>query len=268
MRRTVKKLAHRQCENFKNRILKAGLPYDRNSLRLYRRKNSHVGQIALVIGNGPSVDLATLEKFRGAVSFGMNQIFRIFDQTEWRPTYYALSDTLVAENFGKQILDLFHGMILASDHLRDILGPDERILYFRKDHEDYIDELPKFSENCLDVVHGGYTTAYLCMQLGWFFGIRKILTMGIDASYDFANDPVIGRLGTYDVVTPSTSGNWFIPGYFEGNQQMLVPKVKQQVMAYHSAYQFITDHSGTIHNIGKESPLDVFPKTDYKDFLP
>jgi hypothetical protein len=226
-------------------------------------KNNHTGKMALIVGNGPSANIEHLERSSSCISFGMNQVFKIFKDTSWRPTYYALSDTLVAENFGEQILDAYNGTVFASDHLKEILGDHKRIVYFQKSHEDYIDTFPPFSRNCLSVVYGGYTTAYLCMQLSWYFGIRNIATMGIDANYNFASNPCVDRLGIYEIVVPKSDNNWFINDYFTGHEKMIKPKTKQQVLAYHAAKFFIERHGGSIHNIGKDSPLDVFARVDF-----
>jgi hypothetical protein len=250
----------------KPRLLALGLPGDSMSLRLWRLKNAHCGETGLIVGNGPSTTIEALEKTGCMVSVGMNQVFKIFDKTHWRPSYYAISDSVVAENFGERILAAYQGVILASDHLRPVLGADSRIIYFPKDHEVYEEEYPGFSTNCLNVVHGGYTTAYLCMQLFWHFGIRDMLTMGVDAAYDFSGSEKIGELGKYEVVSPGPNENWFIPGYFDSGEKMLKPKVKQQVIAYLAAQQFFSTHGGSIKNVGINSPLNVFEKC-YLDHL-
>jgi hypothetical protein len=248
-------------------FLSFDIPVDKDSRKLFYLKNKHKGQSALIVGNGPSVRIENLENSSGMISFGMNQIFRIFEKTNWRPDYYAISDTLVAENFGDKILSLYNGTILASYHLKQILGSDKRILYFRKDHECYENTNPQFSDNCMKIVYGGYTTSYLCMQLAWFFGMKNMFTMGIDANYDFDDAEKVGMHGNYEVVLTKQKKNWFIPEYFDENEKMIKPKVKQQSLAYYAAKRFIEAKGGNITNVGQDSPLDIFPRKDFESIF-
>jgi hypothetical protein len=188
---------HKTKKLCKCNLLKQGIPCDKHSLALWKLKNTHTGQKCLIVGNGPSSSIEYLDRVSGVISFGMNQIYRIFPETTWRPDYYAISSTVLAENYGKDILASFNGSLLASNHLHPILGDNPRIIYFNKEHEDYDDELPEFSSNCLNIVNGGYTTAYLCMQLAWHFGMRDFLTMGLDASYDFSKVPTESNVGKF-----------------------------------------------------------------------
>ena len=61
---------------------------------LRRFKNSHLGERCFIVGNGPSLKIEDLEKLyvNGEITFAFNMIYKIFDQTLWRPTYYGISD--------------------------------------------------------------------------------------------------------------------------------------------------------------------------------
>ena len=70
--------------------------------------NSHLGESCFVIGNGPSLtaeDLTTLHE-KGIDTFAVNRIFKIFPQTEWRPTYYVSTDAVLV----RDILDDVNAM--------------------------------------------------------------------------------------------------------------------------------------------------------------
>ena len=47
---------------------------------------------AFIIGNGPSLKRTPLDLLRGEVTFAMNRIHKIYDQTFWRPTYWVYTD--------------------------------------------------------------------------------------------------------------------------------------------------------------------------------
>ena len=47
---------------------------------------------AFVVGNGPSLKVEQLNKLIPEVSFGVNRIHLLYDQTRWRPDYYVYMD--------------------------------------------------------------------------------------------------------------------------------------------------------------------------------
>lgn len=47
---------------------------------------------AFVVGNGPSLKAEQLDKLIPEVSFGVNRIHLIYDQTKWRPTHWVMVD--------------------------------------------------------------------------------------------------------------------------------------------------------------------------------
>lgn len=243
------------------------LPADGNDLKLWRCKNRHRDRRAFVLGNGPSLKMEFLARLQGQVSFGMNQVFKCFPQTPWRPTYYVLSDTLVARSHGAAILRTYPGLVFASEHLRPDLGEHRRVVYFRKTNETGELREPEFSPNALWCLVGGYTTAYLCFQLGWFMGVRDFITLGIDASYRFDGAKSHGRTGAYECISNAPSGNYFLPDYIEKDAVMLKPHVAQQVLAYQATRRFVESHGGRVRNAGAGSPLEAFPKISFDELV-
>ena len=61
--------------------------------------NLHRGQRCFVIGNGPSLKAEDLTRIWNLdiPTFACNRIHMIFSQTEWRPTYYFISDAKIVE---------------------------------------------------------------------------------------------------------------------------------------------------------------------------
>jgi len=52
-------------------------------------KDKHKGQRCFVIGNGPSLTPEILDKLRNEYTIAVNRIGKIFNRTDWRPTYYV-----------------------------------------------------------------------------------------------------------------------------------------------------------------------------------
>lgn len=56
-----------------------------------------------VIGNGPSLRAENLSKLTHEASFASSRIYEIYEQTDWRSTYYCIHDMRVAKNNKKDI---------------------------------------------------------------------------------------------------------------------------------------------------------------------
>jgi len=74
--------------------------------KLTQFKDLHQGERAFILGNGPSLKRTDLSKIAGEYSFGMNRLYLIFDETTFRPSYYAVVNHYVLEQFIDEILAL------------------------------------------------------------------------------------------------------------------------------------------------------------------
>ncbi|MBO7254734.1 MAG: hypothetical protein J6V36_05480, partial [Clostridia bacterium] len=62
--------------------------------KLAKLKDSHKGERCFIIGNGPSLSVNDLNKIyeKNIPTFSTNRIFKLFEKTDWRPTYYVSED--------------------------------------------------------------------------------------------------------------------------------------------------------------------------------
>jgi hypothetical protein len=254
---------HSLKQRLVRRLRIAGLPGSRGDLRLWAYKNRHRGRRAFIIGSGPSLKMEQLSRLGGEITFGMNQLYKCFNRTSWRPRYYALSDSLVAERYGYEILSAVRCPLFAAENLREYLARSAGVIYFRKKQETYEDKEPEFSSNPLAYVHGGYTTTYLCFQLAWFMGVREFYTLGIDANYALPATKTLSKDGCWERITNINSDSWFLPDYYESKAVMFKPLVKQQLLAHCASRRFIESHGGSVRNAGADSPLQVFDRVDF-----
>lgn len=50
------------------------------------------GTRCFIVGNGKSLEPLQLDRLKNEVTFGVNRIHLIYEKTEWRPTYWLLTD--------------------------------------------------------------------------------------------------------------------------------------------------------------------------------
>ena len=156
----------------------------RSNRWLKSMKNRYAGKRCFVIGNGPSLTVEDLELLKNEVTFACNRIYRMFEKTQWRPTYYAITDESVARPEDIENVNAFEceQKFFRSQGwyaYRKIKGGCYiHSWYSRK----YLRE-PAFSE---DITKGAYTIAtvtYVLLQIARYMGFSEIYLLGMDHKY-------------------------------------------------------------------------------------
>lgn len=246
-------------------VRNCGIPVSANDLRLRLMKDRHLGQTCFILGSGPSMKMEYLPLLKDHNTFAFNQIFKVFDKTDWRPTYYVIGDSLIAENHRANILKIDKSLLFVSEHIKKILNDREDIIYFRKSHELELDIEPRFSTNAFKVVEGGFTVTFLAMQLAYYLGFREIYLLGVDNNYAPSNIDVTEKVGPYRVIKADHSKSYFIPNMVTDSERVLMPPdPKVQRLAYRSARKFFERNDVRIFNGALDSPLDIFPHRDFR----
>ncbi|WP_435099415.1 hypothetical protein [Halorubrum sp. N11] len=74
-------------------------------MQLEELKNRYDGRVFL-IGSGPSIKQTPLEILRDEYTLAVNTVPDIFNETEWRPSFYVCVDDRIDENHFKEIMNL------------------------------------------------------------------------------------------------------------------------------------------------------------------
>ncbi len=149
-------------------------------------KDKHFGQKCFVIGNGPSlsaIDLQVLHE-KGVTSFGTNRIYKIFDQTDWRPTYYISEDANVLRGVQKEASALSAEAKFIPVNLKwyeDITVAGASYFWM-----DYQSNCPETYNLSIDIPHsvrcrGTVTTT--CVQFAIYMGFSEIYLLGVDHNF-------------------------------------------------------------------------------------
>jgi len=239
----------------------AGWPLTAADRRLAELRDRHRGRRGFVLGNGPSLAVADLDRLRGELTFASNKIYLAFDDTPWRPSYYSVVDLLVARNNAERIrdLDLVH---VHGEHVRPVLGDDPRFLYVH--HLPSIFSKPGWSGDLLAGACGGSTVIYLQLQLAFHLGIREVYLLGVDFSFDVPAGTVTGsetELGD-KVIESRGEVNHFHPDYRKPGEVWTMPKLEEQRRAFRRARRAFEAAGGRLVNASRRTELDVLPRAD------
>ncbi|MGN1134038.1 MAG: 6-hydroxymethylpterin diphosphokinase MptE-like protein, partial [Oscillospiraceae bacterium] len=164
---------------------------DDRYIKLYNVKDKHKGQRCFIVATGPSLTLSDLDMLKGEITFGMNSICRIYDKTEWRPTYYGIQDIFVYPKMKDVIEKYYHNAenVFVSDELSDMYGLSSSYITYPFNsayhlYDQHFNKFySKFSGNAYARVYDGYSITYSLLQIAVYMGFSEIYLLGADCSY-------------------------------------------------------------------------------------
>jgi len=243
-------------------------------------KDRHAGRRAFVIGNGPSLKIADLDRLKGEITFACNKVYLAFVQTDWRPTYYSVSDELVAHNNREVIAGLQLTKIL-SDCVRPYFNFEDASVWIRelpvrgsfKSSDDYDDDgtmSHPFSDNLLVGFYGGGTVTYQMLQLAYYMGITEVVMIGIDFSFQTPKEVTKSGIlaAKHDAALKSEGEvNHFHPDYRKPGELWGIPILALQLRSYRAALKHFQAAGRTVVNASRQTKLEVFPHANLDEIL-
>ena len=214
-------------------------------------------QKCFVIGNGPSLREEDLERIarHHVVSFAANRIYKIFQDTTWRPTYYGVSDTTLFINSKEEIDAIQCKKFLPLDIYDKYVDKRESYGVFSRVPFTFFGLRPKFT-NRIDRRFGeGGTITYHLLQLAVSMGFKEIYLIGCDFSFSFG----IGVDGKY-FEDKSVKLNHHKR---DNNPVDTMPNLLANLRAYQAAEKYTRKHGIKIYNATRGGKLEVFERRDF-----
>ncbi|NDJ52427.1 MAG: DUF115 domain-containing protein [Chloroflexi bacterium] len=241
-----------------------GIPLNANEQRLRRLKDRHRGQRGFVIGTGPSLRVADLDRLHGEVTLSCNRIYLAFDKTDWRPTYYSVYDSLVAEQDAQTIRELSLPKIHGS-RVQPLLDQQEALFVTDLTNPFDSEGEPRFpfSRNLLRGAYGGWTVTYLLLQIAFYLGLQEVYLVGIDFSYSVPKATGSQTERGEVVVASQGESNHFAANYRSSGETWTIPRLDYQRSAYQAARAAFEKAGRVLGNASRETKLDVIPRVDF-----
>ncbi|ODR88361.1 6-hydroxymethylpterin diphosphokinase MptE-like protein [Sinorhizobium alkalisoli] len=220
-------------------------------------RNCHAGRRGFIIGNGPSLRVADLDRLKNEVTFASNKIYLAFKETEWRPTYYTVEDNLVMLQNRREIeaidgpVKLFPSIMMTLVRRRR----NEHIYRYlrRVGREPLCDpDFPGFSTDAVKGIEYGSTVVYSQIQLAVHMGIKTIYLLGLDHRYEVKKVGDDGR--------PIADGerNHFHSEYRRIGERWNPPNLEVLEVSYRKARDICAVLGVQIVNCSRSSALDIF----------
>jgi len=158
--------------------------------------DTHVGETAIVIGHGKSLNDVPRELLSKYPSFGCNHIY----QFDFQPTYYVCVDEVVLKEYPKDIYATVTNVKIAFLH-DDFIGEHIEILrdlYELSNVYLYNRYTARFAD---EIWPSGGTVTYVILKIAYIMGFSTILLVGCDRDKEwnhFSTDyPAFGSRTPY-----------------------------------------------------------------------
>lgn len=247
------------------KFLENHIDYNLNSYRLIKYKNKYYGERCFIIGNGPSLKANDLEKIKGEYSFGANKIFKIFTETNWRPTYLFVEDSLIYEYSYEDYRNLPNIPKFVSSIALDWTElPLLRngIKFF--DYLYYYDIYPKSPPLTVDLTKElwcVYNVGYQMLNAAIYMGFKEIYLLGMDFDYDFSKDKELGENGELEVSGKVV--NHFSKDYLDPGERTHHTDTKYALKGFELIESNSKNLGVKIYNATRGGKLEVFERVNF-----
>lgn len=220
--------------------------------KLLNFKGIHNGERCFIIATGPSLTMEDIESLKNEKTISMNSICKLYDKTDWRPTYFAVQDNLVFESLQEIIRAHKEVPVFISDNIPSKFKREKEWIEFPTDTKYHSYDIlrkkyyAKFSDDAYDIVYDGYSIAYSCIELAVYMGFKEIYLLGADCTY----------LGEKEHFVDS--------GVEDRSRKYATPKL---IVGYEKVKEYADSHGIKVYNATRGGVLEVFPRVNLEDVL-
>lgn len=207
------------------------------------------GDTCIVIGNGPSLKDVPDSFLSRYDTFGTN---RIYLRKGFCPSFYVAVNPLVIQQSTANIRSMeSYAKFIANDYAGSIPGA----------YPLHSAALPYFSFNPWKQIYEGYTVTFVCLQLAYYLGYKRVLLVGVDHKYQYKGMP------NQEVVSEGSDPNHFDPSYFGKGVAWNLPDLENSEKAYWLAKHAFAADGREIINLTTDTALSVFDRQPLGDYL-
>ena len=232
--------------------------------KLASLKDSHKGERCFIVANGPSLTAADLDILskNNEITFAMNRIYKIFNETSWRPTYYVCEDINIFHESTKEINDIPAKLKFVPVNHKWFNGVNiDNAMYFWANYDRKRDFPNSFSPDISKQMDSMGTVTFTCMNIAAYMGFKEIYLLGVDHNYTVT----INEEG--ETVVDNTAKDYFCENYDSDIKDIVVHDMGQNTRAYRKAKAYCDEHGIQIINATRGGKLEVFPRASFDDLM-
>lgn len=233
--------------------------YNDQKKRFERLKNSHYGERCFIIGNGPSLTAKDLDLLKDEFCLAANQIFFMFQNTQWRPSVYLTVnvDTFLAY---QQEINKLECLKFIDKKALDYGIEINNALYLK--HGTFKESEDLFSEDISSYYYNGGTVTYTAIQVAVYMGFKEIYLIGVDNNYTFEKNK-------NGVKIKNDIENHFYKDRDDKKSADLYATVDVDhlTQTFIRANEYAQQHNIKIYNSTRGGKLEVFPRVSLETIL-
>lgn len=233
----------------------------KNGKKIKELKNKYKGRRCFLVGNGPSLkvnDLDLLHK-NNEITFGFNRIYNIFDETEWRPTFYISQDEKILNGSKDEIekLDLKYKFIPINWKWYNGINIKSATYFMMKSPKETNFKPLDFSDDLEKVVYQGGTGMYTAAQLAAYMGFEEIYLIGVDHHFKTS----INNKG--EIIIDNSVKDYFTDKYNEDKKDLYIPNTEKSTFTYVAMKEQCEKRFIRVFNATRGGKLEVFERIEF-----
>jgi hypothetical protein len=214
------------------------------------------GRRAVIIGNGPSLARTDMARLAGEATFGLNRVYKGFEQFGFATTWLVCVNDLVLRQSSKEIAALPMPKFIAWQGRRAVPpGPDVTYLRTRSPRPGFVGDVRR-------ELWEGATVTFVALQLAFHMGFEEVVLVGVDHSFATSGPAhTTVRLDRGD-------GDHFLPDYFPPGFEWQLPDLEMSEYAYELARRHFEAAGRRIIDATIDGKLNVFEKASFDGVFP
>ncbi len=260
-RNRLLRLAYLPFKYLSNRLKTQQYSKTEDSRYLASLRNRYSNQSCFIVGNGPSLSTEDLDRIN-CVSFGSNYIYKIFDQTSWRPQFYCAFDKVVIEKIGDALLSIPVETKFIDSSLGKKYRYDPSIHMINRINRytinPYAPKMAIVNEKCENFVGSCYSVTSECIQLAIYMGFKTIYLLGIDHGFSTYYD-LKGNL----IVENGGAGNHFYNEKKVHAANAGCPYIVEE--GYRLCKSLAEKRNVKIINVSRKTKLNIFERGVFEE---
>ena len=208
----------------------------------------------LVVGNGPSLNVADLESLAAIPAIASNKINLLFSKTAWRPTLYTAADPLLLHKLPADHFDDVPQTLLPHTHV--FMAKTSRLLPWWHISDETGAEMYVHGGALPSPTKGlfvGRTITCPNLELAMWAGAKTIYLIGCDHNYTKEDTLKGGRHATH-----KNGSDHFDPNYRKPGEMVNIAPIDLMNAAYEMVRKIADKQEIRIVNITRRTSLTAF----------
>lgn len=161
--------------------------------KIEKLRDLHKGERCFILATGPSLKWEDIELLKNEYTIGMNNLYKLCEEKDWKPSLYTLTDpTLYANLYNKENFrnpgqySKEYSIINALNE--KMVDNDEKVIFIHDCWLDHcyrygISEKFKYDEKPIGGIYDYYSMTQECIYYALFMGFKEIYLLGADNDY-------------------------------------------------------------------------------------